>query len=304
LPTTADEEAAVERKGQPLSTTIWAGLSVGAVYGLVALLLTLPMVRSGVFNFAQAHYIVLGNFIMTDLYVRLGHPLLLVFVALLVVGGLLGAAQELLTIRTLGARSEGVLIVTVGMAVALEGFFIAWWDTEPRSVPFFGGDDPISLLGGRLQPVDLWLISTVVVLAAGLQLALRRTRWGLVGRAAMADRDAAVLRGVDVGRLRTGAFVLAGALACGLAPLVSAKIGASVESPLHLVIFGFAAAAVGGFGSFIGAMAGGFIVGLAEAFGARYLGVEYIALIVFGILAMVFLFRPTGLFGQRNLRVV
>jgi branched-chain amino acid transport system permease protein len=285
-----------------MSTTIWSGLSVGALYGLGAIFLTIPLVRCGVLNFAQGSYLLVASFIAVALWPHWGTALVIVF--LVVVGGLLGGVQELLTIRPVRGRIESVLVTTLGVAVALQGFIIAVWGTDPRSLSFFGGDKALTLAGGRLQPVDLWLIGLAVVLGIGFHVAVRHTRWGLLGRAAMTDQVAGMLRGIDIPRLRTTSFVVSGALTFGLAPIAAAKTGVSLESSLHLLVFMFAAAAVGGFGSFAGATVGGFIIGLVEAFCGRYLGVDWAAIVVFGVLAAMLLLRPTGLLGPRHMRVV
>ena len=195
-------------------------------------------------------------------------------------------------------------MTAVGVGIAIEGFIIVRWGTDPRSFEFFGGSETIRILGGALRPVDVWLIGLAIVLAAGLQLAVKRTRWGTIGRAVMLDGTAATLRGVDIPRLRTAAFALAGAASCLLGLVVGAKTGVSVDTTLRLVVFSFAAAAIGGFGSFTGAAVGGFLVGGVEAFAARYLDVDWVPILIFSFLVVVLVIRPAGLFGVRNLRTV
>jgi branched-chain amino acid transport system permease protein len=113
-----------------------------------------------------------------------------------------------------------------------------------------------------------------------------------------------MLRGINVPRLRTTAFVLAGALSCALGVWVAPMTGVSTDNALHLVVFAFAAMAIGGFGSFTGAAAGGVIIGLVEAFSSRYLSVDWAEILVFAILCSMLVIRPRGLFGPRHLRLV
>jgi branched-chain amino acid transport system permease protein len=120
----------------------------------------------------------------------------------------------------------------------------------------------------------------------------------------MTDEVAARLRGVNVPRLRTMAFVLAGGFSMALAVWVAPKTGINLENALHLVVFSFAAMAVGGFGSFTGTAVGGVAVGLVEAFSTRYLSINWSQLLVFAILCAVLVIRPRGLFGPRHLRLV
>jgi branched-chain amino acid transport system permease protein len=284
-------------------TTVYSGLSVGALYAIAGVVFTLPLVRCGIINFAQTFYIVLGNYLTLDLLQK-GWNSLAIFVALFTLGGVLGGLQEVLTVRPTKWRHETALVTTVGMGIAVEGFVIAYWGPTPSNVSFFGGNDPFTLFGGRLVPDDLALMALAVLMGIGFQLAVTKTRWGMLGRATMTDAVAARLRGVRVLRLRTMAFVLASAISCGLGPLTAPKMGASIDSALHLVVFAFAAAAIGGFGSFGGTVFGGFAVGLVEAFAARYLGVDWTTIVIFAALAGTLVFRPTGLFGSRQLRVI
>ena len=175
---------------------------------------------------------------------------------------------------------------------------------NPESVNFFGGSNPIHILGGVLQPNDLWLIGVAVVASAVLHFAVKHTRWGVLGRASMTDEVAACLRGVNVPRLRTMAFIVAGALSMALAVLVGPKTGVSSDNALTLVVFAFAAMAIGGIGSFSGAAVGGLIIGLVDSFASRYLTVDWAQILVFAILCAVLVIRPQGLFGRRHLRLV
>jgi branched-chain amino acid transport system permease protein len=285
-----------------MMTTIFSGLSDGALYALVAIVLTIPLVRCGDFNFAQPVYIVLGEYILVDLHGQ-GWSTLAVLVLLLALGGVMGGLQEVVLQRPTRGRDTS-LVTMLGMFVALQGFILADWGPNPESVSFFGGSASVHLFGGVLQPVDLWLIGLAVVAAGAFQYAVGHTRWGVLGRAAMTDETAARLRGLNVPRLRTTAFTLAGALSCALAVWVAPKTGVTIDNALHLVVFAFAGMAIGGIGSFGGAAAGGFAIGLVEAFASRYLSVDWAELLVFIILCSVLVVRPRGVFGARHLRLV
>lgn len=286
-----------------MTTTIFSGLALGGLYATVAMLLTIPLVRCGIVNFAQAFYVVLGGYLVVSMTNRgWSNPIMLV--VLLITGAVLGAAQEILTIRPAKGRHDAALVTAVGTGIAIEGFILAFWDANPRSIAFFGGSKPVHMFGGVLEPVDLWLIGIAVVGAVGLQYAVGHTRWGTVGRAAMMDETASKLRGINIPRLRTAAFALAGAAACAMSLVIGAKTGVSVDITLRLVVFSFAAAAIGGFGSFTGTALGGFIVGFVEAFSSRYMNVDWVAILIFAALAGVLTVRPTGLFGSRHLRMV
>jgi branched-chain amino acid transport system permease protein len=286
-----------------MMTTIWSGLSVGALYAIGGLLFTLPLVRTGILNFAQPFLVILGGYVAVEL-VGHGWPIVAVLAALLALGALVGGLQEILTVRPTGGRHDSALVVTLGMGIAIEGFILATWGPNPLSLEFFGGDEPFSLLGGKLEPVDLWMIGVAIAAAVALEYAVGRTRWGMVGRAAMFDQTAAKLRGIDIPRMRTVTFAFGGALACAAALIAAPKTGITYGGGLHLAVFAFAALAIGGMGSFTGTLVGGLFVGLVEAFAARYLGVDWVSVLIFGILCTVLVIRPQGVFGRRELRTV
>jgi branched-chain amino acid transport system permease protein len=283
-------------------TTILSGLSDGALYTLVALVLTIPLVRCGDFNFAQPAYIVLAEYILVDLTGK-GWALVPSLVVLIALGAVMGGVQEVVLQRPTRGRDTS-LVTMLGLFVAIQGFILANWGPNPESVSFFGGSNSIHLLGGVLQPNDLWLIGLAIVAALGFEFALRRTRWGVLGRASMTDETAARLRGLNVPRLRTVAFVLAGALSTALAVVIAPKTGVNSDNALTLVVFAFAAMAIGGIGSFSGAVVGGMAIGLIQAFASRYMTVDWAQILVFAALCAVLIVRPRGLFGHRHLRLV
>lgn len=287
-------------------TIVWAGLSVGAIYVIIAVGYNTTLALGGVFNFAQGAFVILGAFLSWFLMAEQNWPWWAAAVSGALVCALVATAAELVAIRPVLRRkgSHAVLVTTVGVAVVIEGLLFATWGAIPRSLEFFGGTEALTLLGGRLAPVDFWLIIIAIVTATAMHLVLRKTRWGLCARAASEDAEAAAARGINVPALRTGAFAVAGGLAGLLGPVIGPKAGITVSVGISLTIFGFIALAIGGFGSFLGTLLGGFFIGLIQALCARYLGVEYPPLILFVLLLAILLLKPTGLFGRRALRTV
>ncbi|OLT38388.1 hypothetical protein BJF79_27065 [Actinomadura sp. CNU-125] len=289
-------------------TTIWTGLAIGAVYTLVALGYNITMAQSGIFNFTQGQIMVFSCFFAWFTMVDLDLPWWTAAIAGAVACGLIGLLVELLAIRPVVARhgphGHAVLVTTVGAFVVVLGALAATWGRTPKTVPFFGSTETITLLGGKLSPVDIWLVAIAVAAVAAMHLVSGRTSWGLSGRAATDNPDAAKAKGVNVAALRTTAFTLAGGLAGLLGPVLAPKIGVDVSVTVSLTIYGFVALALGGFGSYVGCLIGGTAVGLVEAFAGRHFGAEYPPLILFGLLVAILLVKPTGLLGHRGLRVV
>lgn len=287
-------------------TIIWAGLAVGAVYALVAIGYNIPLSQGGTFNFAQGQIVVLATFLAWFTMSDHGWPWWAAALFGACVCGVIGFVEELIAVRpvlrTLGGH--GTLITTVGASVVIAGLLEATWGKTPQSLSFFGGQNAFTLLGGRLEPVDVWLVCIAVVASAAMHAVSRYTSWGLRGRAANDDPEAAKAKGVNVAALRTTAFTVAGALAGLLGPVLGPEIGVDESVGITLTIFGFIALALGGFGSYPGCLIGGMAVGLVESIASRYLGANYPPLILFGVLLAILLLKPTGLFGRRALRAV
>jgi branched-chain amino acid transport system permease protein len=288
-------------------TVIWAGLAVGAIYALVGVAYNLVLTTSGVFNFAQPQFIMLGTFLAYEGQVAHDLPLVVVLLGAIVIGGAVGLIEERLAVRPLHSPGggHGALVTTVGASVVLAGLALVIWGTNARNVPpSFTDGGALTLLGGRVDKVDLVIIALAVVSAVGLHLVHRRTRLGLASRAAIIDTDAARLRGIDAGRVQTAGFVFAGMFAMGVGVLVASQVTANVNLGNNLVILGFVAVALGGFGSYAGALIGGLLTGLAEQLSLRYIGSEAPLLILFVLLLAVLMIKPTGLLGDRQVRLL
>ncbi|GAA5078391.1 branched-chain amino acid transport system permease protein [Thermocatellispora tengchongensis] len=280
-------------------TTVWAGLATGAIYSLVAIGYNVVLLASGTFNFAHAQLLMAGTFLAYTGAVTLGLPVLPTL--------LLGAAgvavvallEERIAIRPLLGRSDahGALITTVGAATILDGLAAVIWGREPLTVPSVLPDEPLTLLGGTVRPVDLALIALTLLTGVGLHLWSRHSLLGLASLASAEDREAAAARGINVRLLGTGAFVLAGAIAGVFGLLVGARTYAVFDLGHSLALFGFVAIAIGGSGSQLGGLIGGFATGLVYAFAARYIGAEFPQIVVFGVFLLILFLRPRGLFG-------
>lgn len=286
-------------------TELWAGLATGAVYAFVAFGYNITYLASGVLNFAQAHFMVVGMFVAYWAYSRGDVPLVLVFALAALITFLGGLAEERTAVRLLGTnKGTAELVTLIGVATIITGVLVLIFGADALRVPFFGPDATLDLAGGRLQPLDVVLIALAVVLAVVLHLATHHTRIGLAALAQTDDREAAQLRGINVGRLAMWGFALAAALAGLLGPLVVAKTFASTGLPLVLAVKGFVVLVLGGVGSHRGTLVAAFAVGIVEAFGARYIGPGYRDVLVFVLFVGALMVFPQGLFGGGRVRAV
>jgi branched-chain amino acid transport system permease protein len=284
-------------------TTIWSGLSSGAVYALVALGYNICFIGSGTFNFAQASLTMLGVFLAYWGLSQLGWAAFAVIVVAVIIVALSGVTEERVAIRPV-RQLQGLLVTTVGAATLITGIIEVIWGQQALEVPSFFSNNPLSVLGGRVLPDDLVLIGLALVFTAAFAVFSRFTMTGLAALAAAEDREPALLRGVNARRFQIGAFAIAGALAGLLGPFIGPKTFASFGLAQSLAIIAFVALAIGGFGSLAGATFGAFVIGLVQAYTDRYIGGNYENLMVFAILLVVLLILPNGLFGRRGERVV
>ncbi len=283
-----------------LAQFLLAGLSAGAVYALIALGFGVVHNATGIVNFAQGDFLVIGAFVAYTLLVSWGMPYWVGFLGAVLVSSLVGLFLERGILSR--ARSKEVLLlvfITVGASIFLRGLIKEIWGKRPLILPPVEQGSEITLGPFRMDPQYLWIIGVAVLAFALLHFFFRYTMWGKAMRAVAADREAAALMGIPVPWVVAGSFALAGALGGLAGVLVGPVWPLSFESGVHIGLKGFAAAVLGGYGSFGGALLGGFLLGLLEGIGA-YLVSSYKNIIAYGILLLVLLVRPQGLLGRET----
>ncbi|WP_238006467.1 branched-chain amino acid ABC transporter permease [Dactylosporangium sp. AC04546] len=286
-------------------TVIYAGLATGAVYALIAVGYNLIQLAANVLNFANAHLFVLAGFIGYWGITVQSLPPALVLVISAGACGLVALAEERTAIRPLaGSTGHTELITTVGFGTVITGVILLAWGADPKEVDFLGSGHAFSLGGGRLAAVDIVLVVLAVVVALGLHIGASKTRVGLATLALAEDAEAAQLRGIDTRLFAIVGFCVTGAVAGLLGPVIAVKTFAVVSLPLIMAVKGFVAMTLGGAGSFVGALAGGLVLGLIESVCARYLDPGAKDVVIFALFMAVLLTRPQGMFGRRELRSV
>lgn len=292
-----------------MAVTIWSGLTLGAIYALVAAGFTLTLLPTGVFNFAQGALVIGGTFMAYQWLHASGIaevPALLINAGLGAVGGL---ACELLAVRPLrfGLRrltGTSELVTTVGMSTMLIGIIGIKWGYLALEVPFKGPTKLVHFLGIAAQPIEIIVLVLAIVLCVSLHYWFRLTRLGQACLAVAEDREAAMLRGVNVNLLSLGAFAAAGAMGAVIGALTGPITYAIPTLGTSLALGGFVAIALGGEGSFIGGLIGGLLVGLASAFATRYINANYSDIAVLALLLVTLALRPRGLGGIAEARHV
>jgi branched-chain amino acid transport system permease protein len=289
-------------------TTVWSGLTVGALYALIAIGYNVVLLASGMFNFAYAQLVMLSTYMVYVATAVLGLPIIggVVFAgATITVAALL---EERLAIAPLLARKgdqhQAALITTVGVAVIIDGVVTRVWGSLAKPVPEPLSGGTLHVFGGAVGRTDLLLIGLVLLVGIGLEVWSRKTVAGLASLAAAEDTEAAQARGLNTKRLAVAAFALCGAIAGLLGLVVGAETYATPTLGDSLALFGFVAIAIGGSGSQVGGLIGGFVTGLAYALAERYLNTDWPDIIVFIVFLLVLLTRPRGIFSTAAERQV
>lgn len=290
-----------------MAITIWTGLVLGSIYALLATGFTIAMVPTGVFNFAQGAIVIGGTFVTYQLLARSGTPAGLALVLVALAGAVAGLVCELVTVRPLRwARGnvDNALVTTVGASTAIAGLIGAKWGYLPLQVPFPGPSGFVHFLGTVASPVQMFTVGAAILATFLLEAYFRYTRRGQACLAVAEDRDPAMLRGVNVSRLSIIAFTLAGAFGGLVGYLIGPITYADATLATTVALYGFVAVALGGEGSFVGGLIGGWVVGLASTFATTYIGANYGDLAALVLMLATLALRPKGLGGIASARSV
>ena len=297
---------------------LFNGLSLGAIYALIAIGYTMVYGIIGMINFAHGEIYMIGAYTglvtLAALGPQHGLPVYLVIALMLVVAvfitGVYGFAVEQVAYKPLRSSPRLVpLISAIGMSIFLQNWVALGQGARDMAVP--------SLLPGALRFGDesgfeifvpytrVLIIAVTVVLMVALTLFLKHSRMGRASRACAQDMHMASLLGIDVNRVISFTFILGAVLAAVGGVLIALAVGKL--NPFIGFIVGvkaFTAAVLGGIGSIPGAMLGGVLLGVAETFAAAYISSEYKDIVAFGLLVLILLFRPTGLLGKPEVEKV
>jgi len=283
-----------------LAQFLLTGVTVGAIYALVALGFGIIYNASHVINFAQGEFVMIGGMAAVS-FNGLGLPLPLAALAAIGCATLVGLALEKLAVEPArGASVVTLIIITIGASILLRGLASLVWDKGIHPLPAFSGERPIALAGATIVPQTLWVLGVTAVCVALLWWTFNRTLTGKAMLAVSHNRLAAQLMGISVRRVLLASFGLAAALGALAGILIAPITFTSWDVGVMLGLKGFAAAMLGGLGSGPGAVLGGLVLGIIESLGAGYLSSAYKDVIAFAIILAVLVFMPGGLLGKRS----
>jgi len=278
-----------------------AGLTYGTIYAIVGIGFNIIYNTTGIINFAQGEFVMLGGMTAVTLHAFL--PLPLAIGGAVIITMLIGGLIEMAFIRWLARPSVlRMIIITIGISILIREGALAVWGEGVRSLPYFTGNEvsALDIGGARISPQVLWAGGVCSVIVVLLNLFFKHTMLGREMRACAANREAAALCGIPTGNMVTFSFVLSagiGALAgCVVSPITYTQYNIGTG----LAIKGFTVAILGGLGNSMAAVAAGLILGVLESFSIWVLPTAYKDVISISILLVMLFVRPSGLFGNRE----
>lgn len=292
-----------------MTQLIWNGLFVGSFYALIAIGYTMVYGIIKLLNFAHGDVYMLGAFTGFVLLSAIGAvpasmSLLVLFgvlVASMLVTGFIGVAIERVAYRPLrGSPRLAVLITAVGVSFTLEYGIAAIFGPNPEVYPIRLGGQSLTIFGARIAYSQLLLMAIAVVLMIGLNSYVQRTSTGRAMRSIALDPKASLLMGINVNSVILRTFFIGSALA-GAAGVMAGAYYGNINFLMGFIIGlkAFTAAVIGGIGNIRGAMLGGLLLGMLEAFGSQWFGGQWRDVFSFGVLILILTVRPTGILGAR-----
>ena len=278
------------------------GLGLGSIYALIALGYSMVYGIVKLINFAHGDIIMVGGYVVLLMMVTMGQPLWMAVIGSVLFCALAGVLIERIAYRRLlnhGAPRISLLITAIGVSIFLQNLFQLIFGSDAKSVPQMFAFPPITI--GSLQIASSTIINIVVsvLMMIGLHLLVNKSRMGKAMRATSEDAGAAMLMGINTNHTVAFTFAVGSALAavgavlyCNTYPQLKPVMGNL------LGLKAFVAAVLGGIGSIPGAMLGGYILGVAESWTKSYISSNLTDAVVFGILIVVLLLKPTGLLGK------
>ena len=278
---------------------LFAGITYGAIYAVVAIGFNIIYNATGIINFAQGEFVMLGGMISISLLQIM--PLPWAIIAAVLITMVIGALIEILFIRWLESPSVlRMIIITIGISILLRESALHIWGESIRSLPYFYGNEVTVFSVGNvhLSPQVVWVITASAVMVIGLNIFFKGTPVGREMRACAANRTAALLCGINTRNMVTLSFMLSagiGALAgCVMSPITYTQY----DSGTSLAIKGFTVAILGGLGNSMAAVAAGILLGIIEAFSVSVVPLAFQDAIAITILLLILFVRPHGLFGS------
>jgi len=277
-----------------------SGLGIGCVYGLIGIGFCVIYNASGIVNFAQGAFVMLGGMTTYVLLQEYGVPMILAAAIAVVFVALVGVAVERLVVRPLWDRNATMFVMilaTLAAQIVIERATLILVGDQPKTLPVFTDLPPIRIAGVAINFQFLWIVAASLVIVGLLAVFFRATRTGKAMRACAINREAAALQGIPVSRMLAFAFALSAGLGAIAGILITPTQYTAFDVGVPFAISGFIAAIIGGFGRPFGAFLGGLTLGLVQAVAILALGAGLKNVAALSVLLLFLFIRPTGILG-------
>ena len=278
-----------------------SGITTGSVYAIIAIGFNIIYNTTGIINFAQGEFLMLGGMISITLAQFMPLPAAIAGAVLITAG--IGFLIELSFIRWIKEPTVlRMIIITVGLSIIIREAALHVWDEKVRALPYFTGNEITSMeiLGARFSPQILWVLATCAVIVVMLNVFYSYTLTGKSMRACASNRTAASLCGINIKNMVSLSFVLSAAIGALAGCVISPITQTQYDCGTLLAIKGFTAAILGGLGSSNGAIVAGLAIGVIEAASISVIPLAYKDAITLTLLLFVLVLKPSGLFGSRE----
>jgi branched-chain amino acid transport system permease protein len=280
---------------------ILSGLSNGAIYALIGFGFAIIYNATGIINFAQGEFVMLGGMLTIFFLAVLKLPLMAAIILAIIISTIVGVAFERLAIRPLkNANPLSLIIITIGASIFIRGAAMLIWGKDTHALPAFSGDNPLYIAGATILPQHLWIIGLSVLIIIASRIFFNHSVVGKAMRACSYNPRAAGLVGINVKSMVMLSFAISSAVGSMAGIIIAPLTMTSYDVGVMLGLKGFCAVIIGGMSSGMGTVLGGLVLGLLESLGAGFISASYKDAIAFIILLLILFIRPEGLFTKKE----
>lgn len=286
---------------EQIAQYLLSGFSTGAIYALIGFGFAIIYNSTGIINFAQGEFVMLGGMLSFFFLSGLKLPLPLAIPLSIAAATFVGVLFERLAIRPLKSASPlSLVIITIGGSIFIRGLAMLAWGKDTHALPTFSGNEPITLVGATLLPQHLWIFGITFLIIIANKLFFNYSITGKAMRACACNRKAASLVGIDVKRMVLFSFVISSAMGSMAGIIIAPLTMTAYDVGIMLGLKGFCAAIIGGMSSGFGTVLGGLLLGILESMGAGLISSGYKDAIAFIVLLLILFIRPQGLFKKAD----
>ena len=280
---------------------VLSGLSNGAIYALIGFGFAIIYNSTGIINFAQGEFVMLGGMLTVFFLAVFKLPLAAAIILAIIISTIVGISFERLAIRPLkNASPLSLIIITIGASIFMRGAAMLIWGKDTYALPAFSGNDPLYIAGATILPQHLWILGVTVLIIIGSRIFFNYSIAGKAMRACSYNPLAAGLVGINVKNMVMLSFAISSAIGSMAGIIIAPLTMTSYDVGIMLGLKGFCAVIIGGMSSGLGTLMGGLLLGLLESLGAGFISASYKDAIAFIILLLILFIRPEGLFGKKE----